>query len=122
MSSSSRTSGFSATPLPGMSAQDDSGTAHGHVDSGHVADLAVRPRAKRTPDFVPQKSRRLPPDYLLQHCVQMCAFIENSSLHHYLVAIKLVSIIVTVSSRITLISPIIIFYIYFSKNYMYRFL
>ena len=92
MSSSSRTSGFSATPLPGMSAQDDSGTAHGHVDSGRVADLAVRPRAKRTPDFVPQKSRRLPPYYVLQHFVQMCAFIVNSSLHHYLVAIKLVSI------------------------------
>jgi len=43
MSSSSRTSGFSATPLPGMSAQDASGTAHGHVDSGRVADLEVQP-------------------------------------------------------------------------------
>lgn len=104
MSSSSRTSGFSATPLPGMSAQDYSGTAHGHVDSGCVSNLAVRPRAKRTLDFVPQKSRRLPLYYLLQLFWQMCAFFENSSLHHYLVAIKLITIvIVTVSPRITLL-------------------
>jgi len=87
MSSSSYTSGFSATLLPGISAQDDSGTVHRHVDSGRVADLVVRPQAKRTPDFVPQKSHRLPPYYLSQHFVHMCAFIENSSLHHYLVAI-----------------------------------